>query len=244
MTTHATPPPQMPDGRRLPAFHAHVPDLEACLDFINSEELTAGIPEEHMPSVDVAVAYFAEHGLAHEDVLQAQAARDGDAWLRRLHATRAALRAAWDAQVEGRTPPDDAVTVLNEALRHAGAVELRAGLTGLAVGHRHADDDPTGEALARVVQPLVDAILAGETSRFRVCANDGCRWVFEDTSRAGRRRWCDMTTCGNRAKVRRFRSKRRGAAADSGSTPARNGGQARSSSGRTSVAKRVIDSSS
>ncbi len=60
------------------------------------------------------------------------------------------------------------------------------------------------------------AIAAGETGRFRICANDGCRWVFEDTSRGGRRRWCDMTSCGNRAKVRRFRSKRRTVAGESG----------------------------
>jgi predicted RNA-binding Zn ribbon-like protein len=32
--------------------------------------------------------------------------------------------------------------------------------------------------------------------------------VFEDESRAGRRRWCDMATCGNRAKVRRYRARR------------------------------------
>ncbi len=133
--------------------------------------------------------------------------------------------------------------MVNDVLRRIGTIELEAGLTGITVGHRHADDDPTGEALARIVQPLVDAIAAGETSRFRVCANDGCRWVFEDTSRAGRRRWCDMTTCGNRDKVRRFRSKRRGAT-DGDAQAAGDQGQARSSSGRTSVAKRVIDSSS
>jgi predicted RNA-binding Zn ribbon-like protein len=57
--------------------------------------------------------------------------------------------------------------------------------------------------------PLVEAIAAGDTARFRICANDGCRWVFEDASRAGRRRWCDMTTCGNRDKVRRYRSRHR-----------------------------------
>jgi predicted RNA-binding Zn ribbon-like protein len=59
------------------------------------------------------------------------------------------------------------------------------------------------------VEPLVKAIAAGETARFRICANDGCRWVFEDSSRAGRRRWCDMASCGNRAKVRRYRDRRR-----------------------------------
>lgn len=72
---------------------------------------------------------------------------------------------------------------------------------------RRVAERPTGEALARVVQPLVDAIAAGETARFRICANDGCRWVFEDTSRAGWRRWCDMASCGNQAKVRRYRAR-------------------------------------
>ena len=233
-----------PSGGDEPApGHAHDADLEACLDFINTEELTAGIPEEHIPTVDSAVAYFIEHGLAHEGSLRVQAARDGEGWLGRLYATRAALRGVWDAQVEGHAPPDDAIAVVNDVVRHAGSIELRAGPTGITVGHRHVDDDPTGEALARIVQPLADAIVAGETSRFRICANDGCRWVFEDTSRAGRRRWCDMTTCGNRAKVQRFRSKRRGAT-DGGAAAAGDRGQARSSSGRTSVAKRVIDSSS
>ena len=61
---------------------------------------------------------------------------------------------------------------------------------------------------------LVEAIADGDTSRFRICANDACRWVFEDTSRGGRRRWCDMQSCGNRAKVRRFRSRQRAGDAD------------------------------
>ena len=46
--------------------------------------------------------------------------------------------------------------------------------------------------------------------RLRICANDDCRWAFEDTSRAGRRRWCDMTSCGNVAKARRYRARHRG----------------------------------
>ena len=87
--------------------------------------------------------------------------------------------------------------------------ELRPTLAGIAVGHRHEAADPLGEALARVAEALVEAIAEGDTTRFRICANDACRWVFEDTSRGGRRRWCDMQSCGNRAKVRRFRSRQR-----------------------------------
>ena len=40
------------------------------------------------------------------------------------------------------------------------------------------------------------------------CADDrGCGWLFLDTSRNQSRRWCSMKSCGNRAKVRRHRSR-------------------------------------
>lgn len=42
-----------------------------------------------------------------------------------------------------------------------------------------------------------------DTNRLRICDGENCGWVFLDTSRNGRRRWCDMATCGNVAKARR-----------------------------------------
>ena len=203
----------------MPPGHAHAADLEALLDLINSEELDGrdGVPEEHLPTVDDAIAFFTTRGLAHEASIRAQAESGpggGEAWLKRLYATRDALREVWDAQVEARTPSTAALDTVNALLREAPRVELVPGVGGVGVGHRHTEDDPTGEALARVIEPLVEAIATGETARFRICANDACRWVFEDTSRAGRRRWCDMTSCGNRAKVRRYRSKQQAAGPD------------------------------
>ncbi len=41
----------------------------------------------------------------------------------------------------------------------------------------------------------------------RPCADERCGWVFLDPS--GRRRWCEMSVCGNRAKARRFAERRR-----------------------------------
>ena len=201
-----------------PQGHAHDADLETCLDFVNTESYDDGMPSEHLAMAEDAITWFATHGLAHEPALRAQASADEQAWLARVHATRTALRAVWDAEVERRIPDQGALDTVNAVLRAAPRTELVAGADCCGVGHRHSTDDPTGEALAGIVQPLVRAISAGETDRFRICANDGCRWVFEDTSRSGCRRWCDMTTCGNRAKVRRFRSRRR--ADDAGGDPA------------------------
>lgn len=48
-------------------------------------------------------------------------------------------------------------------------------------------------------------LLASERVEFvRACASKTCEWLFLDESKNHRRRWCDMTKCGNRAKVKRF----------------------------------------
>lgn len=207
-TQTTTSPITILDGSRTGAGHAHAVDLEAALDLVNSQEFTDGVPEEHLATVDDAAAYFTRWGLAHEPTLRAQVDRDGEqAWLTRVRTLRGALREIWDAEVEQRFPDQVALDTVNAALREAPRIELVRSDTCCGVGHRHSETDPTGEALARVIQPLVDAIAAGATERFRICANGGCRWAFEDTSRGGRRRWCDMTTCGNRAKVRRYRTR-------------------------------------
>ncbi|HSW41707.1 MAG TPA: CGNR zinc finger domain-containing protein [Patescibacteria group bacterium] len=67
-----------------------------------------------------------------------------------------------------------------------------------------------------VAEPLVALVARGEADRLRICANDGCRWVFHDTSPTGRRRWCSMASCGNRAKAARHRARKRAPAANGG----------------------------
>lgn len=48
-------------------------------------------------------------------------------------------------------------------------------------------------------------LLASDRLKFvRTCASKTCEWIFLDESKNHRRRWCDMTKCGNRAKARSF----------------------------------------
>jgi predicted RNA-binding Zn ribbon-like protein len=70
---------------------------------------------------------------------------------------------------------------------------------------------PVGDAFAGLVIPVVesaaDALILGELPRVRRCADPRCQRVFFDNTKNGRRRWCDMATCGNRAKAARHREK-------------------------------------
>lgn len=201
--------------------HTHAADLDATAAFLNTLSIDDGATVEHLGSADEAIAFLAGYGLAHEASLRGQADRMGERrWLERIRLTRQALRAVWDAEVGRREPDAAAIGAVNAVLREAPRTELVIGDGCCGIGHRHTAHDPTGEALARVVEPFVQAVAAGTTGRLRICANDDCRWAFQDTSRAGRRRWCDMTSCGNVAKARRHRARVRAAgpaAAESGS---------------------------
>ncbi|MFB7443818.1 CGNR zinc finger domain-containing protein [Streptomyces mirabilis] len=67
---------------------------------------------------------------------------------------------------------------------------------------------PAGDSLAaRVAAALADALVEGTWLRLKACEAPTCHWAYYDRSPAGRGRWCSMSVCGARAKMRRYRAK-------------------------------------
>jgi predicted RNA-binding Zn ribbon-like protein len=62
--------------------------------------------------------------------------------------------------------------------------------------------------LWEVSKSAVDLLTTDEYLRVRACGSPDCTWLFVDTSRNRSRHWCDMSDCGNIAKVRRFRNRK------------------------------------
>ncbi|KAF0247307.1 MAG: hypothetical protein FD167_3289, partial [bacterium] len=58
-----------------------------------------------------------------------------------------------------------------------------------------------------IADSAAEFLTTTDLSRLHECGGVGCSWLFEDSSKNKMRQWCDMQTCGNLAKVRRFRSK-------------------------------------
>jgi predicted RNA-binding Zn ribbon-like protein len=65
-------------------------------------------------------------------------------------------------------------------------------------------------ALARLLVPVARAAMDGTWARLKACDADDCQFAFYDRSRNHSGRWCDMALCGNRTKVRTYRTKRSG----------------------------------
>ncbi|MEU4566776.1 CGNR zinc finger domain-containing protein [Micromonospora sp. NPDC023956] len=136
--------------------------------------------------------------------LRAVAEEQADAADRVLAETRT-LRAALRAVLltPGDTAAFDVVAAVAE--RAAAAQRLRAD----AEGARWTLDEAAGLALPLLAcgRAAADLLTTADRPRIRACPGDDCGWLFVDPR--GRRRWCSMAVCGNRAKVRAFASRQR-----------------------------------
>jgi predicted RNA-binding Zn ribbon-like protein len=197
-----------------PATSDHIHDvvpLETAFDFLNTIELENGALVERLTSLDTALAWLADAGVASDATAITALARSAaarNALLARLITTRTALRDVAHAVAHEEPPPRTAIDEVNRALAARERIELVAADDGVRLGHSHVGD-AVDDLLARIAEPIVREIGNGHDERIRICANDTCRWLFYDESRAGRRRWCDMATCGNRAKAQRHRARQR-----------------------------------
>jgi predicted RNA-binding Zn ribbon-like protein len=73
--------------------------------------------------------------------------------------------------------------------------------------------DPRQDIQAAILGPItlsaLTLLMAKDLLRTKRCAGQECGWLFFDTTKNNRRRWCEMRVCGNRAKVRASRERQR-----------------------------------
>lgn len=103
-----------------------------------------------------------------------------------------------------RDHPDPAdIAIVNKwAAEHVFAPEL-APCARTVVLHAAR---PVEAGLAAVARDAADLLSGPWIERVRECGRPDCSLLFADFSRPGVRRWCDMQSCGNRAKVGRYRA--------------------------------------
>ena len=195
--------------------HHHDTSIDDTVAFLNTVELESGSLVDHFATFEDAARWLKEHEVVHESISSLRRSGATDA-LGRVRTVRDALREVAHAVAEDRPADPKALAEVNRAIQARERVELVPEPDGVSIGHSHVGD-PLDDALARLADPIVGEIRNGRADRLRICDNDTCRWIFYDESRAGRRRWCDMASCGNRAKAARHRARLK--AADSSAKP-------------------------
>jgi predicted RNA-binding Zn ribbon-like protein len=184
------------------------------LDFVNTDDARLGNRVDTIASFERFVDWLGAARILDAEraaALQRRATEQPSgaaAALVEARRVRAALRALAE---RGRTDQ-------GERAREAALAEINRVL-GRSVGTRRVEAlpdggfvrsfAPVGDVFGGLVIPIiesaVDTLVDGELLRIRRCADRRCPRVFFDTTRSRTRRWCDMRTCGNRAKAQRSR---------------------------------------
>jgi predicted RNA-binding Zn ribbon-like protein len=119
---------------------------------------------------------------------------------------REAFRGIFVAVAEEKEPPAKAMDELNRILSLGPIVRrMRVGEDGQTVSEHVRKAETPVMPVVLLAEAGADLLSSGKLDRVRACASGVCGDLFYDTSKSGRRRWCDMQKCGNRAKVGRYR---------------------------------------
>jgi predicted RNA-binding Zn ribbon-like protein len=126
--------------------------------------------------------------------------------VRDVAAVRRAIRELLLAHV-GRPLDPEASRTLDTAAKRAG---LRIAFTPDGEATAEPEAEGVAAAIGRLLAIVAGAMADGTWARLKACQADDCHWAFYDHTRNRSGVWCDMAVCGNRAKVERFRKRRRG----------------------------------
>jgi len=189
---------------------------ELALDLTNtSSGRGTGAHQEHLRDFDSAMRW-----VAHARILTP----DECAYIRKavaLHPKRA--RAIFARLLEVRELIFLIATALAE--QRPVAARLRAALTaahaaslrlaeirlrdGAYMWTWSARRDIQTAILGPITLSAMTLLMEKDLSRTKRCAGLECGWMFYDNTKNKRRRWCEMRVCGNRAKVRAARARRK-----------------------------------
>ena len=197
------------------AYHEPRPQPDLFLRFVNTLSWDRGRTVDRLPDMPSALRWLRAEHLLSDRVATMERARLGHQTdeaadrLERFHHLRTVIRAAAEEQVNDGVITADRVRDLNHILKHGLHYhQLEFGPEGNRYGMARVGDR-LDQARAAIAGTFAAFLADDRPDRLRICANPGCRELFVDRSPTGRRRWCDMRTCGNQAKAAAHRQRRR-----------------------------------
>jgi predicted RNA-binding Zn ribbon-like protein len=168
-----------------------------CLELLTTGGMGDYRGYETLRSATDLAAWLAECRLRVDDAK----VRDDDVPAARQ--LRSAVYTAAVATMAGRPLPRPSVGMINELAAGPPPVPVLSGEVW-----RWAIATTGAQALSAIARDAIDLFSGDYADRIRECAAGDCQLIFVDLSRPGRRRWCSMERCGNRAKQRARRVSR------------------------------------
>jgi predicted RNA-binding Zn ribbon-like protein len=174
------------------------------LDFANTSPVSHDLSWEEFVSFLLDAKLVTPERAAQLRPLLQSEAQAVDAILLKILRLREAFRAVFASVVDRKLFPRHWAEPINEILRVTeGHDELVPHEDGWCLQFITREEGLEW-LLAAIARSAAELLVEGSEAPIRRCANPSCRLFFYDDSRTHRRRWCSMSTCGNRHKVASF----------------------------------------
>jgi predicted RNA-binding Zn ribbon-like protein len=193
---------------RLPnrAGSLHLLGGNLALNFANTESGRHG--PQHLNHIQSAadIVTWARHA---EIIDAAAAPKASDARLfTEGQVLRQAIYEVNSALAAGQTPPPE----FTQSLAKAHGKTLQSATLTARDGKYLWTWQPTEELVDAILGPIAQAAVTLLTQhdhrRIKQCQGNHCGWLFYDATKNNSRRWCDMSVCGNRSKIKALRKRR------------------------------------
>lgn len=182
------------------------------VDFINTvHNWTESPPPDYLAGFDDYVRWCELQGLIRDavpDFLGRPEAEKRKAF-REARALRDSLHELFATVARGETLPAGPLDHLNEVVRRTVTWRRLAPASDRSGISCQWDfgEAPAGALLGPAAWKAAEFLELGPLDRLKECPADDCGWLFVDLSKNRSRQWCSMATCGNTAKVKRFRER-------------------------------------
>ncbi|MBE7637801.1 hypothetical protein GUA87_13175 [Sneathiella sp. P13V-1] len=179
------------------------------IDFANSAQ-RFDRDGEGLASLEDLLTFLKSQELLHEDEASAfhmyifQNPERCQQVMDKLHDMRIRFSENLKQASEGWPIDPNFVADLNDLLAtYKTKIELVPSDSGYEVKNSLVEEGPE-QLLYPILKDMAVFLASDQVEKARVCASDTCELFFVNQSRNGRRRWCSMSTCGNRAKVNAY----------------------------------------
>jgi predicted RNA-binding Zn ribbon-like protein len=172
-------------------------DLELVREFVETLEIDGETRDEELRSPELLASWLQDRGLLPGSE------RLGEKELARAIELREALRGMLLAN-NGIRVGEGPFESFNRIVDGA-ELSVRVGSDGNA--RLEPSDSGFEGAIGRLAAIVYESAVEGTWPRLKACSAGDCQAAFYDASRNRSGTWCDMASCGNRAKVRAYRER-------------------------------------
>lgn len=180
-----------------------------CLDFVNTiPDRMDGTNRDHLKDFNDLLYWAKKAGVVEAGVYNAledlagSNERKAKDFFHESISLRTLIYSIFHPVTQGKKiKPADLDAFNKIGSRYFKFLEVRP-VKGNFTEHWNLGNDDFLNITAPIVKSVRDLLLLNRTEKIKECSN--CGWLFLDTTKNGKRRWCSMEDCGSNVKAREY----------------------------------------